>query len=186
MHPQLEEIVTEFERGSLRLHRLVQSMAAERWSARPAADRWSASECIAHLNLTAAAFRPLVERALNDARRLAASGPGRRTPERYRRGLIGGLLWKVLSKPGRFRTKTAPAFVPGALEPADRVVGEFDRLQDEQIGWVRAADGLPIGDVKVASPFDSRVRYNLFAALSILARHQHRHLAQAENAAGSA
>src|SRR5512147_226905 len=102
MHPQLEGIVTEFERGSLRLHRLAQTTSAEHWRARPAAHRWSASECIAHLNLTTAAFRPLVERALNEARRLEASGRGRPAPARYRRGLIGGILWKVLSKPGRF------------------------------------------------------------------------------------
>ena len=32
-------------------------------------------------------------------------------------------------------------------------------------------------------PVDARARYNVFAALSIMARHQHRHLWQAEQAA---
>jgi hypothetical protein len=48
---------------------------------------------------------------------------------------------------------------------------------------VRAADGLPIDAVKITSPVDARARYNVFAALSIMARHQHRHLWQAEQAA---
>ena len=47
---------------------------------------------------------------------------------------------------------------------------------------MRAARGLPIGRVGVVSPFNGRMKYNLFAALSILARHQHRHLWQAEQA----
>jgi hypothetical protein len=42
---------------------------------------------------------------------------------------------------------------------------------------------LPLGDVQVVSPFNTRLRYNLFAALSILAKHQQRHLWQAEEAA---
>jgi hypothetical protein len=35
------------------------------------------------------------------------------------------------------------------------------------------------------SPFDSRVRYNLFSAFRIIAAHQRRHLWQAEQAIGS-
>ena len=57
------------------------------------------------------------------------------------------------------------------------------RWQTEQLACVRDADGLPIDAVKITSPVDARARYNVFAALSIMARHQHRHLWQAEQAA---
>ena len=57
---------------------------------------------------------------------------------------------------------------------------EFERLQTEQLALAREADGLPIHRVKIASPFNTRFYYNLFSALSILPRHQHRHLWQAE------
>ena len=50
------------------------------------------------------------------------------------------------------------------------------------IAGVRQADGLPIDDVKIVSPFDDRVKYNLYAALTLVPRHQHRHLLQAERA----
>jgi hypothetical protein len=178
MHPQLEAIVAEFREGSDRVHRLADAIAADEWGRRPGPEAWSVGECIAHLNLTTVAFRPLVEKALDEARRLP-KGPA---PRRYSRGLIGGLLWRALSRPGRFKTKTAAAFVPGDAGSREEAVQEFDRLQDEQVRWVRAADGLPISAVRLVSPFDRRVRYNLFAALSILATHQHRHLSQAEEA----
>ena len=48
----------------------------------------------------------------------------------------------------------------------------------------RQADGLPLDRILVESPFDARVRYNLYSALVMLPRHQHRHLDQAEAAAG--
>jgi len=178
MHPQLEAIVAEFNNGSERLHRLAGSIPDERWGKRPRPDAWSVGECVAHLNLTTAAFRPLVEKAIDEARRL----PRTSATSRFRRGLVGGLLWRALGKPGRFRTKTAAAFVPGGAGSPVETIREFDRLQREQIEWVRAADGLPLTSVRLASPFDRRVRYNLFAALSILARHQQRHLWQAEQA----
>jgi hypothetical protein len=137
------------------------------------------------LNLTTAAFRPLVVEALERGRRLREANTVR-VAASYSRGLLGGLLWRVLSRPGKFRTKTTAAFVPLQPGSAASLVAEFDRLQDEQIAWVRAADGLPLGAVKVASAFNARVRYNLFAALSILARYQQRHLWQAEEAARAA
>ncbi len=185
MHPQLEAIVTEFRNGSERLHRLADVVAPERWAQRPGPERWSVAECVAHLNLTTGAFRPLVLDALERGRRLQESSA---VPSagRHSRGLLGGLLWRVLSRPGKFRTKTTAAFVPHQPGSAAELVAEFDRLQDEQIAWVMAADGLPLGAVKLASPFNARVRYNLFATLSILARHQQRHLWQAEEAARAA
>jgi hypothetical protein len=44
----------------------------------------------------------------------------------------------------------------------------------------RDVDGLPVDRIKITSPFDARLKYNLYAALTILPRHQHRHLWQAE------
>ena len=120
---------------------------------------------------------PLLRPGLEDARRLQRSAGGR-----YRRDVIGWLLWRTISSPGRFKTKTIPAFVPSGDRPAEELVREFERLQAEQIAVARAADGLPIDRVKMTSPFDARVRYNIFSGLSILARHQHRHLWQAEQA----
>jgi hypothetical protein len=59
---------------------------------------------------------------------------------------------------------------------------EFDRLQDEQMELVRQADGLPLGKLKIVSPFGPGFKYNLYSAFTILPAHQHRHLQQAERA----
>ncbi len=177
MNPQLEEIVSEFNSASVRVRNLHRSLVPGRWSRRPAPDSWSPGECVAHLNLTAIAMMPLIRQGIDDARR-----SGRAAGDRYRRDLIGWLLWKSISAPGRFKSKTIPAFVPTSDRSADEVLAEFDRLQADQIALTRAAEGLPIDRVKMASPFNANVRYNIFSALSILSRHQHRHLWQAEQA----
>jgi uncharacterized protein with von Willebrand factor type A (vWA) domain len=64
-----------------------------------------------------------------------------------------------------------------------KLMAEFTRLQAEIIRCVRAADDLPIERVTLRSPFYGRVKYNLYAALTLVSRHQQRHALQAERAA---
>lgn len=180
MHPQLQMIAREFEQAQQRLERLATRLPDELWPVRAHPERWSVSECIAHLNLTGSAFLPAVRNALREARSL-----DRPAPRRYRRDPLGWLLWRTMGPPVRLRVRTAAAFVPtDAATPAE-LRSAFDRLQAEQIECVREADGLPLQLVRIASPFEARVRYNLFAALTILPRHQHRHLWQAEQVAAT-
>lgn len=178
MHPQLDEVRREFLSAQQRLHQLADEVPDERWSERPDPDRWSVGECVEHLNITARAYRPLVLAGLAECRR-----HGDPVPRRFRRDPIGWLLWRTSGPPVRYRTRTPAAFVPTGGATAGELLAEFDRLQAEQIGWLVMADGLAIDRVRITSPFDSRVRYTLFAGLSILPRHQHRHIWQAEQVA---
>ncbi len=177
MQPQLDAIAGDYRRAQTRLHRLAESIPPDRWSERPEPSKWSAAECVAHLNLTTEGFRPRVERALADGRKNRG-----RPPRRYRRDPVGWFLWRIMGPPVRMRVKTTAPFVPASVRAAGESIAEFDRFQEEQLGWVTEADGLPLGRLWVTSPFNARVRYNLFSCLSILPRHQERHLWQAEQA----
>jgi hypothetical protein len=177
MHPQIEALIVESVSAGERLHRLVDGAQEATLKRRPTGGGWSAAECIAHLNLTGEAYFPLVEAALTEARAL-----GEPAPDRYRRDLLGWLLWRM-SRPGnRTRVRTSPAFVPGGDHPLPSLIGDFDRSMGRQVQLMREADGLPLQKVKVRSPFDARLRYSLYSVLTILPVHQHRHLLQAERA----
>lgn len=178
MRAELAAIEAEFTSALARLHRLRAAVPAPVWARRPAPERWSPGECVAHLNLTSIAMIPLLRAGLDEARR--TGGP---VPPVYRRDIVGWLLWKSQGYP-QLKAKTIPAFVPTGERAPDELVAEFERLQDQQIACVRESDGLAVHRIRITSPFDRRVRYNLFSALSILARHQHRHLWQAERASG--
>ena len=178
MNSQLAALEDEFTSALVRLHQLRKDAPPEVWRRRPAPERWSPGECVAHLNLTSAAMLPLVRAGLEQARR-----SGRPAPATYRRDVMGWLLWKSLGQVGRFKTTTIPTWVPSGDREPDDLVAEFERWQVDSIACVRESEGLPIQAVKIVSPVDARARYNVFAALSIMARHQHRHLWQAEQAA---
>lgn len=177
MHPQLAAIAAELEAAGERLAALAGTVPDAAWTRRPGPERWSAAECVAHLNLTSIAYLPLLRDALARAR--AVSAP---PAKRYRRDLFGWLLWRGMGPPVRFRMHTTAPFVPTGQAPKAELVAEFGRLQRELQACVWGGEGLPLTRVKVISPFDARLGYNLYACLTIIPRHQHRHLWQAERA----
>ena len=179
LRPELQAIADDFRAASDRLRRLVQSAPPEAWSRRVDPDRWSVAECVAHLNLTSEAFIPKLESALEEARRLDGKASAH-----YRRDPIGWLLWRTMGPPVRMRLRTTAAFVPEAAASQAELTSRFEELQEVQLRLVEASNDLPIDRVRIASPFDARARYNVYAALSILPRHQHRHLWQAEQLLG--
>ena len=178
MHAQLARLAGEYQSALDRLDRLHRSIPAAAWAARPAPERWSAAECIAHLNLTSAAFVPLLHQGVAAARRQGGS-----VPVRYRRDVLGWLIAKMSGPVRLFRTRTTPAFVPTADRPPIELIAEFARLQADHLACLRGADGVPFHTVTISSPFESRIRYTLYSAFAMIPGHQHRHLAQAENAA---
>jgi hypothetical protein len=184
MNPQLAAVVADLEAARARAMRLAERLSPAAWTKRPSPGEWSPSECVAHLNLTSEAYVPLLRAAIAQAPATASPGGPLRVD------LTGYLLWSMtgpIPKLGRFRigrVRTTALFIPGGQLPADIVMVRFERLQDELLELTHAANDRAIDRVKITSPFEARLRYNAWAALRIVPRHQHRHLLQAERAAG--
>jgi hypothetical protein len=179
--PQLQAISDDLDAASRRLRALHASAAPDALSRRPGAGQWSPAECLEHLNLITAALLPMLATGLQEARDLGSPAPGR-----YRRDLMGWLVWAIMGPGGGIKAATIAAFIPSGTRSVEALVAEFARLQEDIFGCVRAADGLPIDRVRITSPFDARVKYNLYAVLTLVPRHQHRHLLQAERATRAA
>lgn len=178
VHPELQVIADEFRDAGRRLRGLVSTVPEQWWTRRADPDRWSVAECVAHLNLTAAAYLPLLDDALARAQALPAQ------PTRsYRRDPVGWLLWRMMGPPVRVKTKTTTQFMPTNVRSVAGLIQEFERLQQEQLRRIERADGLPLTRVRVTSPFNEKVKYNLYSCFCILPRHEQRHLWQAEQVA---
>ena len=185
MQRQLAELVDSLEKAQGRLRHLSDTISKEAWARRPGPESWSAADCVEHLNLTSSAYLPLLRDASAEARLL---GPA--SSSRYRQDALGWFLSQMVGPMrhlGRFRigkVKTTSDFVPRGGRSADQLVSEFVRLQSDLISLIRSADGLPLDRVKIVSPFGGRMKYNAYSALVVVARHQHRHIDQAEEASG--
>lgn len=181
MHQQLQTAEQEFSAARSRFQRLMAATSDVRWDARSTPGQWSVAECIAHLNLSSRAMQPLLEAAVAEAR---AIGGG--APRRFRRSIIGWMLGSIVGPaPGigkirLGRTSTPSAFVPGGELPRRATVDEFERHLEAHARLLSSADDIPLDQVRVASPFAESVSYDAYSAFLIVARHVHRHLAQAE------
>ncbi len=148
-------------------------MPAADWAARPGPDQWSVAECLIHLNMTSRAFLPLIEDAIRRGRDQGLFGG-----KRERMDLVGRLLWWIATL--RVPIKTTEAFVPARNQARDAVVSEFDALQNQLIGRLGNAAELALTKLRITSPFDPRLKYNLYSCLRLIPAHQRQHLTQAE------
>lgn len=176
MNRQLAALTQDLEAAQHRLDRLAGETLSRTWNTRPDADRWSPAECIAHLNLSSRAILPVLREGLATAR----TRQGRTS--RYRRDVTGWVISLLVAPSSAVKLKAAASVVPDTEHDVPALLREFAALQAELADCVREAEGLPIDRVTVTSPFDPRISYNLYAALTLVARHQHRHLLQAERA----
>ncbi len=184
MQKQLRAVTDSLESVQSRLRRLSDKLSDKDWSKRPGPLRWSAAECVEHLNLTSKAYLPLLRNAIARAR-----GRGGAPQKHYRRDPLGWFMSMMigpLHHLGRFRigrVKTTAAFVPRAGRSRIEILSDFVRLQAELAALISSGDGLQLDRVKIVSPFGGRMKYSVYSALVIVARHQHRHIQQAEEAA---
>ena len=176
MHPQLVPIAAEYRSATERVHRLRDTVALHRWRERRDPMRWSVAECVAHLNVTSRTYVPILLAAVAEGERRG----GRSASHRYRRDPIGWVLWKTMGPPVRMRMTTPAAFVPEANGDPAAIITEFEELERKHLGILAQADGMPLNEIGVQSPFEERMKYNLYSGFSVIPRHQHRHLWQAE------
>jgi hypothetical protein len=174
MHPQLDAVRRELEDATARARRLADQASDDEWQRRPGEGRWSMGECIAHLSLTAEIMLPAIRSALAGARRPPT------TPPRYRRDAMGWFLSKILEPPVRRRVVTGVAFIPKGAAPKAPTLADFERWQGALIETLADLDGHDLSRLKVTSPFNAAVRYNLYSAYCIITAHERRHLWQAE------
>ena len=177
---ELEAAIADVERelneATARAWNLVRSTDPRLFTVRPDPNRWSAAECLAHLSISSDLFLPVLRRALDDA----ATRGVRASSRAPKMDILGSILRRFLEPPIRRRVKTTAPFVPRSVRAKNEAFGEFSTLQEKLLQLLREAKTFNLQKIKVVSPFDKRVRYNVFSAFRIIAAHQRRHLWQAE------
>lgn len=176
----IEGVEKELNEATRRAWALVQSTDGRLFTVRPNSASWSAAECISHLSISTEMFLPVLRNAIDDARK---RGLQRRHEPKM--DLLGRILRWFLEPPIRQRMTTTAPFVPRSVRAKAEAFGEFASLQAKLTELLNAARDLELARMKVVSPFDKRVRYNVFSAFRIVVAHQRRHLWQAEQAIAS-
>lgn len=181
---QLAAVIESLDAAQSRLRALTDKLSDKNWGKRPAPNRWSAADCVEHLNLTSRAYLPLLRDATARAREISSAPRTHYTRDPL--GWFMSMMIGPLHQLGKFKVvsiRTTPPFVPKGGQSRNQLLSEFVRLQADLVTLIRSADGVPLDAVKIVSPFGERMKYSAYSALVIVARHEHRHIQQAEQAA---
>ena len=167
----------ELDTATEQARRLVDATPGRLFTVRPSPSAWSAAECLSHLSISSEAFLPVLRKAIDDGRT-----KGLRAGKPPKMDLLGRILRWFLEPPIRSKVKTAAPFVPRAVRAKAAAISEFTSLQNTLKQLLAEARELDARKMRIVSPFDKRVKYNVYSAFRIVAAHQRRHLWQAEQA----
>jgi hypothetical protein len=173
----VEAVEKELNQATARAWALVSSTDGRLFTVRPSPGSWSAAECISHLSISSESFLEPLRKAIDEAR-----GKGLTAKRPLKMDLLGRILKWFLEPPIRKRVKTAAPFVPKSVRAKAEAFGEFAGLQAKLGDLLHEARDLDLNRMKIVSPFDKRIRYNVYSAFNILVAHERRHLWQAEQA----
>ena len=174
----IDELESQFRQLSERASALAGGLDPTLLCRRPKPESWSIAECLAHLNLSVDPYFPLWERGLAEARRQNRTGE-----QPYRLDFWGGVLVWTLEPPPKFRFPTPRPFQPVDTGPVEALLPAFLDRQHRVLQVLQASRGTAVDKIKVASPFERRMRYSIWSSFCLTAAHERRHLWQAERAA---
>ena len=177
LHPQLDEIKTQLDAASEKAVSIVNGVNFELLKKRPQPAQWSIAECLVHLNLSSQA-------EINVLSETCRQMPDKRTrvESRFKMDLLGRFLKWTLEPPpiSIFKMKTTEQFQPLDVKSPGEALPTFLDLQEQLKACADAVNGLPLDRIKVVSPFNRKIKYNLLSFFHILLAHERRHLWQAE------
>lgn len=170
-NPHLRSLHDDLEAVRAAAEAFRDGLAAEQITWRPEPDVWGVADCFEHLRKMEKAY----VRGLADAVERAEPGDAPFRPRWLARQFI------ALNGPDpKLKLPTPPAARPKTEGSASAdAIGRFLDQQAEVAGFVRAADGKNLNTGRFASPFSRLLRFSLGEGLTLLVRHEQRHLGQA-------
>ena len=172
--PWFIRIASELDAADARAVALVKDLTDSQLNWKPRPDAWSIGQCLEHLCLSNEVYAPAMLEALGDQ----ATGP----VDEIRPGWFGRWFIRRYIEPSTQSTRArAPRKVTPVVRQIDALI--LDRFARSNVairGVMARAHGHDVNRVRFRNPFVPLIRFTVGTGLQIIARHNHRHLLQAE------
>ena len=176
LQPQLQDWIEQFEGIKKEGLALAAGLSPVQFNWHPEPGRWSIAECLDHLNVIGFQLLPLMDEAIDGARRRGLTGSAP-----FDLGIVGRWFSQSQEPPVKKKFKTMKLYVPPPDRPYEEIVPAFGKLQDDLVRCIERADGLNLERIKISSPAAKIFRMNLAGWFAGTASHERRHLWQAQN-----
>ncbi|GAC1639040.1 MAG: hypothetical protein NVS9B14_19970 [Candidatus Acidiferrum sp.] len=171
-------LMADLDAAEERARKLTAGLSTEQLNWQPTAGTWSVGQCLDHLRVMNDVYLPPVEVAL--------AGKPKRAVEEITPGWFGRWFLRSFVEPSA-TTKKVKA--PSKSAPASKVDGTvLERLlrgNENLRGLLRRASEYDVNRIRFKNPFVPMIRFTVGTGLTIVVRHEHRHLLQAERVKAS-
>ena len=166
-------ILSELEAAERRAESVAAGLSTSQLNWQPGDGAWSVGQCLDHLRAGTEIMTPLLSAAL--------AGRPRETVEEITLGWFSGWFIRtyIAANPGGARARAPKKIEPGSrVEPV--ILETYLRSTDAARDVVRQASTYDVNRIRYKNPFIPVLRFTVGVGLEIIAKHQGRHLLQAE------
>ncbi len=166
-------LISELDAADERARTLASGLGVEQLNWQPEPEAWSIGQCLDHLCVMNDVYLPAIAKALEGQ-------PGKAVEE-ITPGWFGRFFLGNFVEPSE---KSKRVKAPKKIAPASRVEeAVLERLQagNKKVrGLIERASGYDVNRIRFKNPFVPLIRFTVGTGLTIVVRHEHRHLLQAE------
>jgi hypothetical protein len=166
-------LISELEAADRRAESVAKGLSIEQLNWRSKQGTWSVGQCLEHLHITNEVYLPAISAALD--------GRLHTTVQEVRLGWFSRWFIRHYIAPNPAGTR---ARAPKKIEPAKHVdpliLETFLRSNQAARRLVRHASAFDVNHLRFKNPFIPVLRFTVGTGLEIIAKHQSRHLLQAE------
>lgn len=173
------KLVSDLDKADAAARQLIEGLSTEQLNWRPAPESWSVGQCLDHLRAMNDVYLPPMARALD--------GKPKGTTDEIRPGLFGSFFLKNFVEPSEKSKKVkAPKKIAPAPQVDGNVLAELLAGNENMRRLIERADEYDVNRIRFRNPFIPLIRFTVGTGLTIVVRHQHRHLLQAERVRAAA
>lgn len=168
------QLIAELQNADQRAIALARGLTVEQLNWKPRPESWSVGQCLEHLCLSGEVYLAPIARALNNRR---PSPVEHITPGWFGRWFIRSYIApSPASKKAPAPKKIAP--VLSVVEPS--VLDRFLAANREVRALIERAQPYDVNRIRFVNPFVPLIRFTVGTGFEIIAKHEDRHLLQAE------
>ncbi len=166
-------LISEFDVADRHAESIAKILSAVQLNWRPRQDAWSIGQCLEHLHVANEVYLPALSAALE--------GCQPRRVDELRHGWFSRWFIRTYIAPNPGGTRAlAPKKIAPVTEVDVFVLDAFLRSNEAARKLVRRASDYDVNRIRFENPFIPLVRFTVGTGLEIIAKHQSRHLLQAE------
>lgn len=181
-----KELIEDFLRTAEQNKKMVEDkflfISLELLTKKPNPNSWSAAECFQHLIFTNQSYLESFRKFVGENKIDNASSAGISIDYKFKHSFWGKFILYFVKPSNKIKSKTTKPFNPSFSKVELDVVKKYLTQHEQLVDAVIKMRAFDLKNIKIPSPINNKIKYNLGDSIRIIILHDQRHIQQAERA----